>query len=161
MARASQHETRLSESKHADCSKQAQREATNVPVLSGQQGRSPVCVHSVPCSRRVHGVRGALASQGSHNTQRLVDRQAQRVGAANSRDSEAKHSKAARVAWYQRAGKRQRVATTSRSIAAKVISKQAAASGTCKKSTTRRSTTPGDDDLLQGDGVLLEFKTRA
>jgi hypothetical protein len=55
----------------------------------------------------------------------------------------------AHVAWYQRAGKRQRVATTSRSIAAKVICKQATASGTCKKSTTRWSATQGDGELRQ------------
>jgi hypothetical protein len=56
-------------------------EATKVCGLAGRQGRSHVRVHSVPCSRRVHSVRGALASQGPSNAQRLVDRQAQRVGA--------------------------------------------------------------------------------
>jgi hypothetical protein len=129
--------------------KQAQRKATKVCVLFGRQGRSHMRVHSVPCSRCVHSVCGALASQGPRNTQRLVDRQAQRVGAAKSRDREAKHSKAAHVAWYQRAGKRQRVAMTSRSIAVKVICKQATTSGTCKKSTTRWLATQGDSELQQ------------
>jgi hypothetical protein len=61
--------------------KQVQGGVTKVPGLSGRRGRSHVRVHSIPCSRRVHGVHGALASQDPRNARRLVDRQAQRVGA--------------------------------------------------------------------------------
>jgi hypothetical protein len=78
--------------------KQTQREATKVCVLSWRR-HSHMCVHSVPCSRRVHSVCGALASKGPRNTQRLVDRQAQRVGVTKSRGSEEKHSMVTRVAW--------------------------------------------------------------
>jgi hypothetical protein len=65
---------------------QAQKGVTKVPGLSGRRGRSHVHVHSVPCPRHVHCVRGALASQGPRNARRLVDQQAQRVDAVERGD---------------------------------------------------------------------------
>jgi hypothetical protein len=62
-----------------------------------------VRVHSVPCSRHVHSVRGALASQCLRNAQRLVDRQAQRVGAVVCGGCEVESDKAARIAWKKHA----------------------------------------------------------